>query len=183
MQFSDYFTISPASPSGLIWNTRPREHFNRDASWRHFNNQKASKSAGYQSSDTHGYLAWKVELDSKVYVVARIIWVLLHGEIPSSVIVEHKNNDALDNSHDNLRLASRSQNKMNESLRKDNRSGFKGVTKRGKKWAARIGCGGSTVLGTFDTPEDAHAAYCAAAQDRYGNFYSDGVSSRLVIRN
>jgi hypothetical protein len=74
----------------------------------------------------------------------------------------------------NLRPATVTQNLGNTRRRKDNTSGFKGVSLQGKKtkkWCAEIKANGHRVrLGRFDTPEEAHAAYCAAAPQFFGEF-------------
>ncbi len=73
----------------------------------------------------------------------------------------------------NLRVCTNSQNSMNQLKSRDNTSGYKGVylCKRTGKWRASI-----TVqykvkrLGRFATPEDASAAYRAAALNLHGEF-------------
>ena len=46
---------------------------------------------------------------------------------------------------------------------RDNKVGFLGVVRTGRRFRASIGAGGKhRGLGTFDTPELAHAAYIAA---------------------
>lgn len=55
------------------------------------------------------------------------------------------------------------------ALRKDNSTGFKGVTRAGAKWQASIRRDGRPVhLGRYPTPEAAALAYDAAALDLYG---------------
>src|SRR5208283_2571413 len=53
---------------------------------------------------------------------------------------DHRNRNGLDNRISNLRPATRSQNNMNAGLRKDNRSGVRGVSwcSTFGKWIARI---------------------------------------------
>lgn len=60
-------------------------------------------------------------------------------------------------------------------LRPDNAAGFKGVNSIGKRWRARITVLGLRIdLGSYDTPEEAHAAYCAAARTYFGEFANHG---------
>lgn len=78
--------------------------------------------------------------------------------------VDHRDGDGLNNRVANLRLVSSSSNKRNIPLRRDNTSGFKGVSKVGSRWRAEISVGGrSRHLGRFDTPEEAAAAFDKAA--------------------
>lgn len=99
-------------------------------------------------------------------------------DAPSGMVVDHINGDTLDNRRQNLRLATHQQNCFNQPLKSCNTSGYKGVSrnnKRGKPWRARIRINGKeTLLGTFDTPEEAHAVYCIAAAIHHGKFANFG---------
>lgn len=78
--------------------------------------------------------------------------------------VDHKDGDGLNNRRENLRAATQSQNCANRRKHQIGKSKYKGVTPRGKKWAAevrrRAGRGMDCFyLGLFDTEEAAAAAY------------------------
>jgi hypothetical protein len=63
------------------------------------------------------------------------------------------------------------------------RSGLKGVQQRGYRWIANIQYKGKrTCLGTFDSPEQAHAAYSAVAKDLYGEFFYSGGQDENSLR-
>lgn len=87
--------------------------------------------------------------------------------------VDHRDHDTLNNTRNNLRVASRSENQHNTRRHADGSSGFKGVhwhTAR-KSWIARIYVNGSEQhLGVFDSAEDAARAYDAAAGKQHGEF-------------
>lgn len=111
------------------------------------------------------------------YAVARIKnqFVYLHRIITSAKPgehVDHVNGDKLDNRRANLRIATHKQNMANRKKQVNNRSGFKGVQRNGKKgWMARLKTGGiSYYLGTFKTPEDAATAYNFKAIEIFGEF-------------
>jgi hypothetical protein len=92
---------------------------------------------------------------------------------PHGMDIDHINGDGLDNRWSNLRLATRAENIRNSRTKATNTSGFKGVSwhKRDRKWQAHIKINGrSKNLGLFEAPEDAHAAYVAAAQKYHGEF-------------
>ena len=91
---------------------------------------------------------------------------------PNGMFVDHINHDTLDNRKCNLRLATKSENMMNRRRAKSNSSGLKGVYKKSKnKWYAIITVRGERInLGTFDTSEEAHEAYCKAALELHGEF-------------
>ncbi|MBT4394653.1 MAG: HNH endonuclease [Acidiferrobacteraceae bacterium] len=102
----------------------------------------------------------------------RIIWETENGTIPDELEVDHINRDPRDNRLSNLRTASRSQNVRN-TLSSGGRSTYRGVSESanwrnkgwGKRWVAHIkNDKKSQHLGYFDTEEEAHAAYVAAAE-------------------
>ena len=91
------------------------------------------------------------------------------------VKVDHKDHDGLNNQEYNLRVATYGDNNHNQRLRKDNTSGYKGVTwnKRAQKWTVQIASNGTLVyLGCFpkDKILDARDAYDAAALKYFGAF-------------
>lgn len=97
---------------------------------------------------------------------------VIKGE-PDDLEVGHEDGDGLNNRRKNLREATTSQNQHNARVRKDNTSGFKGVTlhKRAAKWRAQIKLGGNNkYLGLFGTPGQAHAAYREASAKLHGEF-------------
>lgn len=102
--------------------------------------------------------------------------VYLHRAImgePNGLQVDHVDGDGLNNRRGNLRLATASQNQSNRGKPQNNTSGFKGVSWENdrKKWCAAIRkMGKRRYLGRFDTPQEAHAAYCAASATAHGEF-------------
>lgn len=113
-----------------------------------------------------------ISIDWNRYLAHRIVWLWNNGTMPSGDI-DHINGDKSDNRLENLRVANRSQNMSNTGLRRDNSSGYKGVTwhAQSRKWRALIHVNKKqTHLGLFDTPEKAYAAYCAAAKEVFGEF-------------
>lgn len=100
--------------------------------------------------------------------------VPLHREIlqpTPDIQVDHENSDTLNNLRSNLRRASHSDNQHNRGLQKNNTSGYKGAYFLRGSWMALImNSGKSHYLGTFDSPEAAHAAYCEAATRLHGPF-------------
>lgn len=118
---------------------------------------------------------------SKSYTLHRMIMEKILGRsLLSSEFVDHLDNNPLNNTRSNLRLATPSENTKNSRLRKTSKSGFKGVTwhKRSRKWQAVI-CnqGKDYYLGLFITPEEAHEAYKRAACELHGEFANFGRAS------
>lgn len=84
--------------------------------------------------------------------------------------VDHIDGDRTNNRLENLRLATHSQNRRNSRSRSS--CGMKGVSRHRKRWSAKITIDGKLKhLGIYDTPEEAHAAYCAAAKELHGEFF------------
>ena len=86
---------------------------------------------------------------------------------------DHKNRNRLDNRRENLRPASRAQQRQNTGLRSDNISGYKGVSWKAsrKRWTADITVAGKHIyLKSCRTPEEAAKHYDVAALKYFGEF-------------
>lgn len=130
--------------------------------------QKPGKKAGFVDQD--GYV--KIRIFKRNYSAGPLAYLYMMGEWPA-VQVDHKNRKGCDDRWENIRPATSSQNIANTSLHRDSRTGFKGVTKRGRynKWRARIVVRGREMhLGMFDSAEAASKAYITAAQKYFGEF-------------
>ena len=115
-----------------------------------------------------GYV--QMMIDGKMYHGHRLAWFFVHGEWPIDQI-DHINGVRNDNRMSNLREASQADNCGNVARHQDNKSGYKGVFQCRRKWQAQVcRAGVKRHLGTFETPEAAHAAYCDAAKQVFGEF-------------
>jgi hypothetical protein len=125
---------------------------------------KAGMVAG---SKTHrGYIV--IRIDDALHWAHRLAWLHMTGEWPTGEM-DHKDRNGINNVWSNLREASRGQNMVNSVHR--NLTGFRGVNRKGARFQAQLKQGGRILtLGTFDTPEEAHAAYRAAAEKLHGEF-------------
>lgn len=100
----------------------------------------------------------------------------MHREImkvSSSVSVDHRDMNTLNNQKDNLRLATRSENGMNRKSYSGSHSKYKGVgwAAHAKKWTASIKHDQKRKhLGYFVNEEDAAKAYNDAALKYFGEF-------------
>lgn len=113
-----------------------------------------------------------ITIKGKSYLEHRLAWFYMAGEWPPE-LVDHKNRNGLDNSFDNLRLASNSQNAGNARLSRANTSGRKGVYwhRKLQKWCAQIRTGNVTKnLGYFDDLDKAAEVYAHAAREKFGEF-------------
>lgn len=106
----------------------------------------------------------RIYINGKTHYAHRLAWLYVFGVWPDRLI-DHKNGNGSDNRLENLRQASARMN--SENLRRatsSNKSGFLGVeTNRNGKFTARIQANGTRyVVGSYDTPEQAHEAYLHA---------------------
>ncbi len=74
------------------------------------------------------------------------------------MIVDHINHNGLDNTRNNLRVVTNQENLKNMKLKKNNTSGFTGVTwcKKENRWVSQIMINRKTIcIGRFSNKEDA----------------------------
>lgn len=142
------FRYDPATGS-LVWRThRRRSWVGRQAGWR----------------DEDGYFC--VRLDGCLFQAHRLIWLYVTGAWPSNII-DHRNRNPSDNRWANLRDVAKRLNQENRALpNRNNKAGLLGVSPNGARWAASIvSLRVKHCLGTYDTPQEAHAAYVVAKRE------------------
>lgn len=155
------------------WKQRPRSHFSSNRGWSISNTACVGKEVGYKRYGKDGRPVCIVTMAQGRWVLLhRLVWVLMNGDDPGVLHIDHINGDPFDNRIENLRLATKAENCRNVGASKNNTSGYKGVTKvYGTKWLAQIMVNRKHYyLGVHDTAEEAHAAYCKAAEEHFGKF-------------
>lgn len=145
------------------WNERP----DTSRGNRIFNTRLANKEAGITCP--RGYCYIKIR-GYGLFSSSRLAWFYVNKNWPAEEI-DHINGNPSDNRILNLREATRSENAANRGKHKNNKSGFKGVTKHRNKWTACVRIRNKRYrLGSFETPELAYAAYLKKAHEVHKEF-------------
>lgn len=126
--------------------------------------QKVSAVGGWYV-DSRGYAITDKRINGKRIIIDmhRLIHIPKEG-----FIVDHINQNKLDNRKSNLRDATKSINALNSKIPVTNTSGFKGVSwsKVSRKWRAALWLNGKQLhLGLFDTSVEASKVYQAKLQE------------------
>lgn len=159
----------------LRWRERPDDHFpslNIARTWR---TRFAGKIAGSPTEVSSDKRLWQINLavdGVRLRLFAhRVAFKLMTGRDPDGD-VSHRNGDTLDNRWCNLREITRSE-LMATVPSPAGRSLPRGVSVNGLGFSARIRDGSKTRhLGTFPTPEEAHAVYCVVGRRLRGPFFN-----------
>lgn len=117
------------------------------------------RGTGERVGHGHGLGYRAIGVDYKKFLEHRLAWLYMTGSWPENDI-DHINGRKDDNRWKNLREATRSENNLNKSVRRDNRSGHPGVSRHGSKWRVRFQFGGVVYDGgTHTSLDDAIADY------------------------
>jgi hypothetical protein len=151
--------------SGLFtWNCRPIEHFKDLRAQKIWNTKYSGKQAGAVMSV--GYVL--IRIHKQCYYAHRLAWLYMFGSWPQEV--DHINGITSDNSIENLRSVSHSENGKNVKMPSHNSTGVIGVCipNDGGRIQARIQVNGKQIkLGRFDSIEEAEQARLQASR-KYG---------------
>lgn len=130
-------------------------------------NGPAHKPLGSATKSGHLYFS----LCGKKYLVHRVVWLYMTGSLP--VTIDHINGDPSDNRWVNLRGCTLAQNRKNNKVSRNNKSGHPGVIWVGsrQRWMSYIRCEYRHIfLGYFSKIEAAIAARVAAEVRYFGAF-------------
>lgn len=172
------FHLSDKSPSGLIWKTRPRNHFNTDHGHRTTNGKFSGKDAGtLLRSNLHSKLYWTVVISLVPYLAHRIVYSMFHDvEISVDLQIDHEDGNGLNNKTLNLRTTDYFGNTQNSPIRKDNTSGFKGVCwhKGSQRWLCQIQHNKQRRRIFSHSPEEAYRLGCELRESLHKEFCNHG---------
>lgn len=97
-----------------------------------------------------------IRVAGKNYYAHRLAWLHVHGSFPSKHL-DHIDGNRGNNSLENLRECTVSQNAQNRKVYRDNKTGLMGVTERRGRYIAQLVANGSRKL----------TAYCASAEEAH----------------
>ena len=148
------------SPSGLIW-IKPKQK------------RKVGGIAGCKQKN--GY--WVLKFNYKQYQCHRVVFKL-HNKINiQHTEIDHEDKNPSNNTIENLRIASSSQQNCNTGIPRNNTSGIKGVYfhKKTNKWKAQIMVNGKNYhLGLFDCKYEAEKVAIKAREELHKEFACHG---------
>jgi hypothetical protein len=168
---NEFLTYDPATGI-FIWKRRDRKYFKSGRDHNAWNTLYSGKSAGGSRKD--GYI--RIRILANAYYAHRLAWKV-HAGKDTELYIDHINMNPSDNRIANLRCSLHRENRRNSKLSKSNTTGFKGTSRNKKngKYIARIQDNNKHLhLGVFSTAEEAHAAYCKAATNLFGEFANFG---------
>lgn len=162
-----------ASSGSLQWIPVSREHFTTNASHARHMSTRCGHIAGSKERrpETGKPKCVRVRWGKSQFLVHRIIWEMINGPIPDGMEIDHIDLDPWNNRIENLRLATHMENMANQGIR-NSKTGLKGVRKTlsGRFQAMTGVMGKKKAIGTYDTPEEAHAAYVHESRRVAGQF-------------
>lgn len=136
----------------------PKLHYNPDTGefrWVH-----SGRIAG--TVNTQGYRY--IQLNKKLYRAHRLAFEFMNKAIPEQV--DHINGNRDDNRWSNLRPASAAENQRNTKLRKDNKSGVKGVFWRKDRNTYQVRMRINNIYKSFGCYKDLELAELVATEAR-----------------
>lgn len=116
-----------------------------------------------------------IRIGQVLYKTAQLAFLYMKGYVPYKI--DHWDTVRSNDIFENLRECTSSQNSANSSIRSDNSTGYKGVSRSNsikhykKPYRAQICVNGKQIyLGRYETPGMAHLVYERAAIKYFGEF-------------
>ncbi len=107
----------------------------------------------------------QIRVQGRLYLAHRLAWLYMKGVWPPDEI-DHDDGNRSNNRWKNLKCATHAENHQNEKLRIDNKTGVRGVNKRGSRWVVRIQVNKVRhLIGWYTVLEEARAAAIAAKRE------------------
>lgn len=160
----------------LRWRKRPLSHFVDDVAMRKWNTRWAGTATKTLGNGDH--IIVQVIFEGKRFrpQITRVIFAMLQRTVPDGQLIDHIDRNPLNNRISNLRPITPQQSAFNSETKPRTRNhGLpRGVYPQFgciNRWQAKIRHNYKEIcLGTFGSPEEAHAAYAAKARELRGEF-------------
>jgi len=162
----------------LRWNLRPRDHFQTFNAWNSFCKSKIGRRA--ESRSLAGYLIIKLQksrfIPNSSMPAHRALWTMVHGDIPTGMVIDHINGEPSDNRISNLRLVTKGENCLNRRNKKRSSGLPKNINKISGGYSVSFGVNS----GRYDTLDEATEASLAASLRWFGTFSREhgGIESK-----
>lgn len=117
---------------------------------------KARRGDEAGSLNNKGY--WCIKLHGKRYKRSRVIYEMVYGvSLNCKDVIDHEDQNKLNDDPLNLRLTTQAVNNRNASMRRDNSSGITGVgwNDKRQRWISQIQCNGKAKSRAFTNAIDA----------------------------
>jgi hypothetical protein len=147
-------------------------HLSRTGQYSHLFTDEPSGTKEYNKTTKSYYI--RISINNKKYFIHRIVaWVYLGLDIKNTKLqIDHNNHDTEDNSVENLKVCTQSQNMQNGK----NTKGYC-WNKQHKKYQAYIKINRKPIFGGyFNTEEEAHARYLELKAEHH-DYYRDVICS------
>lgn len=149
--------------------------------WRIKTGRKVVPGTRAGAKTDGGY--WLVKIGKRPIREHRAIWEMFNGPIPTGLMIDHIDQNRMNNRLENLRLVTPFQNNGNQPKRVKGSSDYKGVA-----WLKQRNCFRASIqvdrkqyhLGCFKTQEEAAEVYNAAATKHFGDFASLNVIQEII---
>ena len=113
------------------------------------------KKVHHTTGNVIQYLFTHIKTETKQEITKNMHEIIL-GEPPVDHIIDHIDNNGINNRRENLRFATSSQNSQNRAKKEGTSSKYIGVALNNKKWLSKFS---KVYLGSFDNEEDAGRIY------------------------
>lgn len=166
---NECFKISTDSPSGLKWKTRPDYHFISPKKALVWNRDYAGQNVGTLLNE--GYYVTSVNRIK--YFIHRIIFCIHNNCEGVDFIIDHIDRNKSNNSPENLRTVTKSENGLNRLATSSNTSGFKNISwsKTDKAWRVQIGINNKRFhIGLYKDLEEAKVVAEQARAEHHKDF-------------
>ena len=166
------------------WNyVNERLDFNPDTgdiTWKYVKPRSSVKigdSAGYIG--TLGYRA--IKLDKKLYMAHRLMYFKFNPDFDQKNYIDHRDGIKTNNALNNLREVTTSQNCMNRTLRSNNSSGHKNISKSIKDTGKRIHHYWRVII--YDNLKSLKSVKRPTLEDKLFPYTDEGLQDAIEFRD